>query len=102
MDAKPTPNAVPKSVMILAIYYTPIILKRIEQVVKVEVVLDGAEAPLPKLTKKVLLLLFHLLLNLPNLLEFLDSLVLHLGRRGDSGARDEHLSFDVIKALLLI
>ena len=45
------------------------------QIIKVEIVLDGSEARLPKLAKKVLLLLFHLLLNLPNLLEFLDPLV---------------------------
>ena len=46
------------------------------QIIKVHIVLDGSEARLPKLAKKVLLLLFHLLLNLPNLLEFLDPLVL--------------------------
>ena len=73
------------------LYYTLIILKRIKQIVKVHIVLDGSEALLPKLAKKVLLLLFHLLLNLPNLLEFLDPLVLlwlNLERWAD--ARNEH------------
>ena len=50
------------------------------QIIKVQIVLDGSEARLPQLAKKVLLLLFHLLLNLPNLLEFLDPLVLNLER----------------------
>ena len=63
------------------------------QIIKVEIVLDGSEARLPQLAKKVLLLLFHLLLNLPNLLEFLDPLVvlfwLNLERWAD--ARNKHL-----------
>ena len=50
------------------------------QIIKVQIVLDGTEACLPKFAKKVLLLLFHLLLNLPNLLEFLNPLVLNLER----------------------